>query len=207
MKAVIFDVDGVLLDSFEANLKFFQDLLSKAKYPPPTREEYSKMMHLSMHKVIEIFLKSEPHEEIQRVFDMGRTREVPYPLDLLKTPYDAEKTILDLEKSYVLGIVSSRVKGSIFEAPQLAKLKDKFKVVITYEDTTLHKPHPEPLLLAAERLGLHPKDMTYVGDTESDILAAKAAGMKVILYSKEKIPGADAHTSSFGDISDIISRL
>jgi phosphoglycolate phosphatase-like HAD superfamily hydrolase len=39
IKAVLFDIDGVLLDSFETNLKFFQDLLTKAGHRPPTREE------------------------------------------------------------------------------------------------------------------------------------------------------------------------
>lgn len=207
LKAVIFDVDGVLLDSFEANLKFFQDLLKKAGYAQPTREEYSKMMHMSMKSVIKYFSKSDSEEELQRIFDMGRFREVEYPMHLLKMPEGAEKTIHELSKKYVLGIVSSRVKGSIFEAPAMVKLKDYFKVVVTYEDTVNHKPHPEPLFLALKKLNIKPQEAVYVGDTESDLQAAKAAGMKIIMYSKEEFPSADACTSNFSDISNIVAKL
>ncbi|MFA6073179.1 MAG: HAD family hydrolase [Candidatus Woesearchaeota archaeon] len=207
LKAVIFDVDGVLLDSFEANLKFFQDLLKKANCKQPTREEYSKMMHMSMMSVIKYFSKSKSDEEIQRIFDMGRFREVKYPIHLLKMPKDAKKTIHELNKQYILGIVSSRVKQSIFETPAMMKLKDYFKVVVTYEDTINHKPHPDPLFLALKQLKIKPQDSVYIGDTENDLQAAKAAGMKIIIYSKDNFPHADACTSSFADIIDIVSKM
>jgi beta-phosphoglucomutase-like phosphatase (HAD superfamily) len=52
IKAVLFDVDGVLIDSFEANLKFFQRLISKAGYTPPTREEYQVAFSMNLRSAI-----------------------------------------------------------------------------------------------------------------------------------------------------------
>ncbi|MBI4100381.1 HAD family hydrolase [Candidatus Microgenomates bacterium] len=207
IKAVIFDIDGVLLDSFEANLKFYQDLMIKAGYPPPTREEYPSFFHFSMFDVIKTLTRLKSKEKIQRIWDMGKNREVKYPVELLNTPKGAEKVIKELSKNYRLGIVTSRIRNGIYESPHLQKLKKYFKVSVSYEDTVNHKPHPEPLLLAAQKLGVKPMESVYVGDTETDIRAAKAAGMKVVIYSQNQPPGADAYIFSFKDLPQQIAKL
>jgi phosphoglycolate phosphatase-like HAD superfamily hydrolase len=207
IKAVIFDVDGVLLDSFEAGLKFFQDLLIASGYEPHTREEHSKLFHLTMKETIRHLTKSESEEEINKIWEMGKIRAVPYPLHLLKMPKDSEKTVIGLSKKYFLAIVTSRVKTSIYEFPKLAALEKYFKATISYQDTVNHKPHPEPLLLAASRLGVEPDECVYVGDLENDLTAARNAGMKFILYSKKKLKGADACTSSFKALPELINKL
>jgi pyrophosphatase PpaX len=53
-------------------------------------------------------------------------------------------------------------------------------VVAALEDTTAHKPRPEPLLHAAATLGVEPADCVYVGDATVDVLAARAAGMAAV---------------------------
>lgn len=207
IKAVLFDIDGVLVDSFEANLKFYQDLLSKAGYSPPTRKQFSKLFHSTMFDVIKTITKSTSEKEIQKIWEMGNRREVRYPLELLSTPLNLEKTLLRLHKTYSLGIVTSRIKNGVFEIPQLAKLQHIFSTVVTYEDTTNHKPHPEPLLLAIHQLGIHPDDAIYIGDLNNDIQAAKAANMKIIMYSKSTFANADACTSSFKDLPALIATI
>src|SRR3989338_8072184 len=93
IKAVIFDIDGVLLDSFEANLKFFQDLMMKFGYSPPTREEFPSIFHLNMWDAIEALTKSDSDVEIKMIWDAGASREIAYPTELLSMPEDAEETI------------------------------------------------------------------------------------------------------------------
>ncbi len=207
IKAVVFDIDGVLLDSFEANLNFFQDLMIKFGYQPPTREEFPPIFHLNMWDAIKALTRSDSEEEIKRIWDAGASREVVYPTELLSMPEDAEETIRILSNNYLLGIVTNRIKGSVFEASQLAKLKDYFKATVSYEDTVKHKPDPEPLLLAAKRLGMQPEEAVYIGDVGNDVKAGKAAGMKVIIYSKDKVPGADAYASSFKELSQVVASL
>ena len=91
--------------------------------------------------------------------------------------------------------------------PQLAPLEKYFKVDVSYEDTINHKPDPEPLLLAAQKLGVLPEDCVYVGDVENDVVAAKAAGMKSILYSNDKLYNADANFSSFSKLPELIKSI
>ena len=67
VKAVIFDVDGVLLNSFEANLKFYQNLAHKIGVPLPTREQFQKLFHLSMYDVIKILTQSDSEDKIKRI--------------------------------------------------------------------------------------------------------------------------------------------
>lgn len=207
IRAVIFDIDGVLLDSFEANLKFFQNLMIKAGYPPPTREEYLPLFHLSMMDAIRILTKSVSEEEISKIWALGRDREVRYDVGLLATPDGAAETVEKLSKNYLLGIVTSRIKESVYESPRLADLKKYFKVAVSYQDTVNHKPDPEPLLLAAQKLQVAPRECVYIGDVDSDMQAARAAEMKVIIYSKDQFDQADAWTSSFVKLPDLILSL
>jgi len=207
IKAIIFDVDGVLLNSFEANLKFFQDLMIKAGYRPPTREEYPTYFHLTMLDAIKALTKSTSEEEIKRIWTMGRNREVKYDTDLLSLPEGIEEVLKNLSEKYSLGIATSRVRTSIFESSKLGKLEKYFRAAVSYDDTIKHKPDPEPLLLAAQKLEAKPDECIYIGDVANDITAARAAGMKAVIYSKNQRVEADACTPSFTELPELITSL
>lgn len=208
IKAVIFDIDGVLLDSYEANFDFFQKLMEKAGYPgKPTEEEFRKAFHLNMKEAIRLFSSSFDEIEINRIWEMGRKREVSYDSELLKMPAGCEGILSQLKKKYQLAIVTSRIKNSIYESRQMRELESLFEVEVSCEDTKNHKPHPDPLLLATKKLGVNPEECVYVGDMESDIMAARSANMKIILFSKIKIDGADAETFEFSELPKIIESL
>lgn len=207
IKAVIFDIDGVLLDSFTANLKFFQDLLKKGGHTPPTREKYLPLFHLSMWDVIKTFSGLSDDKEIEKIWDMGRSGVVKYPVHLIKTTKNVETTVEILSIEYTLAIVTSRVREGIYKIPSLAKLKIFFKLAVAFQDTENHKPDPEPLLFACKKLKINPNEAVYVGDTESDLIAGKAAGMKIIYFSKFKNKSADAETSQFEKIPQIIKSF
>jgi pyrophosphatase PpaX len=206
IKAILFDIDGVLFDSLDANIFFFQSLFNKAGYTKPlTKNDYKPMNHLSMLSIIKQWT-SVSDEEANKIWEWGRSREVPYPDHLVALPKNAKKTILALHKKYKLGIVTSRVKEGIYIS-DLANLEKYFDVAIGFQDTTDHKPHPEPLLLACKKLSIKPKETIYIGDSASDGIAGKAAGMKVICYGTTPFENADAYTKSFKELPNIIESL
>lgn len=207
IKAVIFDIDGVLMDSFPANLKFFQDLMMKNGYPPPTAEEYQPIFHYDMLSAIRALTKSDNEIELKKIWEMGRSREVPYDISLATTPANMAETIMVLSKTYKLGLVTSRVRETTFADETLEELKGYFSAVVSYQDTANHKPHPEPLLLAVSQLGVKPAEAVYVGDVENDIICARAAGMKVIIYAQKNFDNADATFSSFKELPGVIKSL
>ena len=76
-----------------------------------------------------------------------------------------------------LGIVTAKRHRTVELAlDRFPVLRDDFDVVVAHEDTERHKPDPDPVLLAVERLGASPEETAYVGDSPFDIRAAKAAG-------------------------------
>ncbi len=98
------------------------------------------------------------------------------------------------------GIVTNKIER--FTKPLIAScpLLSRAQVVISGDTTAYPKPHPEPLLEAARRLGVPPEACTYIGDDERDILAGQAAGMRTIVaaygyLSHSKEPGGSDLTS------------
>ena len=92
-----------------------------------------------------------------------------------------------------LGIVTAKRHASVQLAfDQLPGLEANFDVIIGAEDTARHKPDPEPLLAALERLDAAPHEAAYVGDSPFDIRAAKAAGMHAVAVSWGGIHGPEA---------------
>jgi pyrophosphatase PpaX len=86
-------------------------------------------------------------------------------------------------------------------------------VAAALEDTTAHKPRPEPLLHAAATLGVEPADCVYVGDATVDVLAARAAGMAAVAvtwgageHAALVATGPDAVVDSVGDLTAYLVR-
>ncbi len=80
-----------------------------------------------------------------------------------------------------LGIVTAKRHRTVGLAlARFPALAEVFDVVIAHEDTSRHKPDPEPVLLAVERLGGTTEEAVYVGDSPFDIGAAKAAGVYAV---------------------------
>src|SRR5206468_4253653 len=79
-----------------------------------------------------------------------------------------------------LGIVTAKRRATVDLAFNVLPLRHLFDTVVGGDETERHKPNPEPLLLAAERMGVAPDTCAYVGDSPFDIRAAKAARMYAI---------------------------
>ena len=85
------------------------------------------------------------------------------------------------EEGRKLGIVTAKRHRTVGLAlDRFPALASAFDVVVGFEDTRRHKPDPEPVLLAIERLGGTPEEAVYVGDSPFDVGAAKAAGVFAI---------------------------
>ena len=208
IRAVIFDVDGVLIDSFDANLKFFQDLMARCGYESPTRDAFRPLFSVPMRDVIRILTGLKSEQDVNAIWEIGQT--IPAAVELIHAPSDIQDVIKTLNQDYLLGIATSRVRSGVYKIPQLAELKSYFRATVCYEDTIRHKPDPEPLLLAARMMNVENKECVYIGDAPSDMAAARAAHMKFILYhgyALHILDGADAHTDSFASLPRLVSLL
>jgi phosphoglycolate phosphatase len=110
----------------------------------------------------------------------------------------AEDTLSDIEKRGIAwGVVTNKVAR--FTLPLLAHLgiASRAGVIVCGDTTPQTKPHPAPLLYAAQKLGVRAETCVYVGDAERDVAAARAAGMAALVASYGYI-AADRAPESWG---------
>lgn len=205
IRGILFDIDGVLVDSVRANAQMYRDLLGHFGVPGPTDEEQAASNHRTFIDNIRHYARGASDELIQQIFDYGVSQ--PRSHDMLVLMDGVKETLQDLHKRYLLGVVSSRLHmgiGSLLDHFGLGAL---FPVRVGFEDTTKHKPHPGPLLFGAQKLGVKPYEVSYIGDSVTDVEAARAAGMKMVHYATASIPGDHATVSRFRDLVAAIERL
>lgn len=203
IKAVIFDIDGVLVDSFNANAHYYRDLLNCFGYNL-TLEDYKKsFFHLPLKQAIEVLTGEKSETRVEEIWKAGK--EFPYPINLFKNPEGSFEIIKELSRKYKLAIVTSRVRNGVNDYFRFSKLEKYFPVVVTYEDYSNPKPDPEPLLVALQKLGVKPEEAVYVGDALSDFESAKSAGVGFIGF-KTEFPNTK-NVKSFNNLYEAIRYL
>lgn len=95
------------------------------------------------------------------------------------------------QRGHRLGIVTAKRRSTADLAFARLPIEHLFETIVGGDETELHKPHPEPLLLGLERLGAAAGDAAYVGDSPFDMQAAKAAGLYAVGVSWGRIHTAD----------------
>jgi pyrophosphatase PpaX len=132
----------------------------------------------------------------ERVDDLVRVyRAHNEPLhDELEACVGMEEVLLRLhEQGHRLGVVTAKRRSTVELAFARVPIAHLFETVVGGDETQKHKPDPEPLLLAAERMNARPDDTAYVGDSPFDIRAAKAARMYSVavtwgrIHDREKL--------------------
>ncbi len=179
LELVIFDADGVLFQSDESNIAYYNTIFQAVGEPPLTPEEEKACVFLSAAQVFE--LRSQGNEE-----RLKRMREISAQLDfeqffkLLRPPVALRPFLLDLRKSYRLGLATNR-SATVQSLLRHFQLTDVFDAVASCADNVRPKPAPDMLTLCLERTGLkQPSKAVYVGDSEIDEAAAKAAGVNFL---------------------------
>ena len=202
--AVIFDVDGVLLDSHDANVAFYRDLLASHGYTDLTDEDLERGHYYNLREAI-AFLTAAPEAAVDAIYEDAC--DLPgYQYDLLRVPDGCGETLAALAATHALGIVTSRERFGIDNFFQFSGLEAHFRVVVGYEDTEKHKPHPDPLLEACRRLGVAPERSLYVGDAHSDLLCAEAAGAHFVAYG-DAIANAERVIRGFDALLPLLDDL
>lgn len=208
LKAVLFDVDGVLIDSKKANAYFFKRLLVHAGYPEPTEQAVFACFHMSLRQTLEQLTGSQNPAEIDRLVDIVKAGELrSVDADLIEFPHKLEEVLEQLHKKYRLGIVTNRLRIGVDDIFNLRQIQHLFEVVVTAEDYKNPKPNPEPLLVALAKLGIKADEAVYIGDTDADVAAAKAAGLRLIHLARETHRDATTGIKEFAQLIDAIEAL
>lgn len=188
IEAVIFDMDGLLLDS-EGVWDDVREELARECGGRWHKGAQRDMMGMSapewsryMHDVIGL---TESPAEIDR--EVVRRMEADYRRSLPLLP-GAVAAVERLAARWPLGLASSSNRELIELALDLAAIADRFRVTVSSEEVDRGKPAPDVYLEAAQQLGVEPSRAAAVEDSHNGILAAKAAGMHVVAIPNSHYP-------------------
>jgi phosphoglycolate phosphatase len=182
VQAVLFDLDGTLIDSAPDLAGAANALRAVRGLPPLPYEALRPLVGTGARGMVGAALGAAPGDA--DFIDLRDEFLQCYQRDLLRLTRifdDAAVLIDELDRRGMRwGVVTN--KAERFALPVLTGLQLLSRSAVTVcGDTTPHaKPHPEPLLEAARRLGLAPADCVYVGDDLRDVQAGKAAGMPTL---------------------------
>ena len=206
---VLFDLDGTLIDSGEIILSSFrhatQTVLAREI---PDEVLAAAVGGSNIYEQMRAF-DEERAEELVRVY---RAHNEPLHDDLVA--FEGIERVLDRLRAEgrQLGIVTAKRRKTVDLAFAILPLERYFDSVVTSEQTEHHKPHPEPVLTALDRLGSTPEEAAFVGDSPFDMGAGKAAGVFTVAVSWGKIhpverlreTGADAVVHSPEELLDVL---
>jgi len=172
-KAILFDMDGVLVDSLDSWWKALNNALKRYKHQEITREEFIKTYW--GHDLKANLKRLQLNPEVAQFCNITYGNH----LDYIKIYPDTKSTLRRLA-SYTKAIITNTPTDCTRQILRKFDIEQYFKEIVTSDDVVKAKPNPEIVFKACERLGVDSKTVILVGDTESDVEAGRTAGCTVI---------------------------
>jgi pyrophosphatase PpaX len=170
---ILFDLDGVLVDSFNAWLAALNDALKIYNHNMITKEEF-----IEKYWGHDLF---DNLEKMNLTYEVGIACNKMYKKHVDKVRiYPDTKDILNKLKMYKKVVITNTPKDSAFQVLKQFNILRFFEFVLTSNDVKMSKPDPEIVIKSCKLLNSKPTEVILIGDTRSDVIAGKAAGCKVI---------------------------
>jgi pyrophosphatase PpaX len=189
---VLFDFDGTLGDTIPLIVASYHHAIGTVAGESAEEHEVRSWIGRPLLGVLQERYPAHA-DEMLRVY---RQWNLANHDDLIRAVEGVVEVIDALDAAGVrTGVVSSKKADTVTLGLRALGLVGRIDVLAGQDETTRHKPHPEPLLYAARRLGAVPSDCVYVGDAVVDVEAAHAAGMSAIAVTwgagvREALEGA-----------------
>lgn len=187
---VIFDMDGVLVDSSQAHFEAWK-WLGEREGVPFSEGFFQQTFGMHNQQILPLWLERElPQSEVDRLAFAKEARYRELAPTLLKPIEGVLSLIGQLsEQGVLLAVGSSGPLPNIRLILQTLGLEQAFRALSTGEDVTHGKPDPEVFLVAARRLGLPPQRCLVVEDAPQGVEAARRAGMAVLAITSSRPAG------------------
>jgi HAD superfamily hydrolase (TIGR01549 family) len=211
IRSVIFDMDGVIIDSRELIFRAIEDVLMARGIRSVTRSHISEVTGKPIFAMYEFLAPHLDAYELEREHLEHHDKN----MHLLKE-YDHVKQVLEYIKTsgYKIGLFTG-FNELTYDRLKRFELTDYFEQIVETTQYKEHKPHPEGLYLCMDKLGVQPEETVYIGDGVSDILAGKSAGVRATigttqgLGSREalKAAGADYIIDSLLELQGLLAKI
>lgn len=174
---LLFDLDGTLIDSIDLILRSYRHTMRVHRGEEPPDDIW--MEGLGTPLSVQFRRWTDDEVEIRAMVETYRTYNLAHHDELVRAYDGVVEQVLRLDAGgKTLGLVTSKMRGGALKGLRLVGIEAAFDVVVGSDEVTHPKPHPEPVLLALERLGRAPADAVFIGDSRHDIECGRAAGVK-----------------------------
>lgn len=191
IKAIVFDMDGLLIDSEPFWEQTEYKILSKAGVPL-NPQMTSQTMGFRIDEVVEYWYAKYPWKfPSKKEIELEIIKGI---IDLVKSEGKPKKGAIEIikllkQKAIPMAIASSSYTGIIEEVVKKLGIGKDVKILCSSEHEEYGKPHPGVYITASSKLGISPSDCLVFEDSPNGVLAAKAAKMKCIAVPDKKVLG------------------
>lgn len=180
-KAVLFDMDGTLIDTVDLHARAWQDALGKWG-KNVTFEEVRKQVGKGADQLLPVFLTKAEQDEFGERMTAWRGKHFLREYFPQAKPFPRVRELFErlIETGRKVAVASSAKGEELGHYKRLARIDDLLDAETTSDDADKSKPHPDIFLAALEKLGLPARDCVGVGDTPYDAIACSKAGIAVV---------------------------
>ena len=208
-EAVIFDMDGVIVDSEPRHESAFLDVIRELGYGNRLNMRFEDFIGRSDHELWVAFIKAhQPNQSLTELVELKRRRFIEI-IRREQPLFDGLSSLVaKLAPRYRLGVASGSERIVVEEVLALESLRRFFPVVVTAADVKQGKPAPDIFLRTAELLGVAPENCWVIEDSKPGIAAGLAAGMRVIAitntYPSKELSHANFVVSTYPEIEKLL---
>jgi HAD superfamily hydrolase (TIGR01509 family) len=186
VKCVIYDCDGVLFDSFEANTKLYNDLCALVGRIPLREEE---MQYVHSHTVYESihFIFGREDDLEKKALESVKQVDLRNYVGYLKVEPHLFQALETLKEKGILRVINTNRTTSMKHIMESFNLWPYFDMVVTALDVKNPKPHPESIEKIIAALRLKKEEAVFVGDSDVDKQTAESSGVTFIAYKNREI--------------------
>jgi beta-phosphoglucomutase len=208
-EAILFDMDGVILDSMPYHFKAWQEAFATVGIQVDQKEIYLREGEKGEVTAQEIWDKSGKDSSPAKVKQLLKLKESIFQRICHPRVFEGvEELLLELKKRhFLLGLITGTSRGEV-ERILPSDLLGLFDTIITGDQVERGKPFPDPYLLAIKTLRIEPRSCLVIENSPNGILSAKQAGLQCLALTtslpKEYLQEADQIVNSWAQLKDIL---
>ena len=201
IEVVAFDCDGVMFDTINANMAYYNKILEHFGLPVMTPQQLAySHMHTADQSIAHLFPEAKSFEAAQAY--RKQMSYLPFLSSMEIEPH-LKPLIAKLKPRYKTAVATNR-SDTMDRVIIEHGLEGYFDIIVSASDVAHPKPDPDALIRIMEYFKIDPKQLLYIGDSQLDEMATKAAGAVFVAY-KNKSLSARFYINSLKEIEGILS--
>jgi phosphoglycolate phosphatase len=202
IKVLIFDCDGVLFDSKDANIAFYNTILSQLQLPPMTQDEVEYVHVSTAEEALRYILDRRNPYLLDKALEYRREMDYTPFIRLMRMEPHLKELLTSLPTEIERAVSTNRTY-TIGDVLRIHGLDEEFSLVVSALDVENPKPHPDSIMKILHYFSIFPSEALFVGDSGVDQVSAQRAQVIFVAYKNQSL-NAEYHIDDLLHIREII---